>query len=94
MVAVPVDAPETCAELHTEADELLCPTTPKSFRDVGQFYEYLKQRRTRKSAIYCFALREAERRSRELPTRRTRLMDLQPSHVSRGRAEGSVGGCP
>lgn len=39
VVAVPVGAPSTCADLATEADEVVCARTPRAFRAVGQFYD-------------------------------------------------------
>jgi len=38
VVAVPTAAPETCAELQTEADEVVCATTPEPFYAVGLWY--------------------------------------------------------
>jgi predicted phosphoribosyltransferase len=38
VVAVPVGAPETCQELDSEVDELVCPFRPEFFYGVGQFY--------------------------------------------------------
>jgi len=38
VVAVPVGAPETCAELQLEADEAICATTPDPFYAVGNWY--------------------------------------------------------
>jgi putative phosphoribosyl transferase len=43
IVAVPVGAPDSCAELQAEVDELFCAATPQSFRGVGQFYENFTQ---------------------------------------------------
>jgi predicted phosphoribosyltransferase len=39
LVAVPVGAASTCAELAGEADEVVCARTPASFAAVGQWYE-------------------------------------------------------
>jgi predicted phosphoribosyltransferase len=39
IVAVPVGAPDTCRELETEADEIVCLFAPESFHAVGQYYE-------------------------------------------------------
>lgn len=39
VVAVPVGAPPTCAELRAEADEVVCATTPEPFYAVGLWYE-------------------------------------------------------
>jgi len=43
IVAVPVAAPETCAEFRGEVDEIVCAITPAHFRAVGQFYEDFSQ---------------------------------------------------
>jgi predicted phosphoribosyltransferase len=43
VVGVPVAAPETCAEIRQEVDEVVCATTPASFHAVGQFYEDFSQ---------------------------------------------------
>ena len=42
-VAVPVGAPETCAALRREADEVVCLTTPTFFAAVGQAYARFEQ---------------------------------------------------
>jgi predicted phosphoribosyltransferase len=39
VVAVPVGARETCRELTTLADEVVCMRTPEHFAAVGQWYE-------------------------------------------------------
>jgi predicted phosphoribosyltransferase len=39
IVAIPVAAREACAELRTEADEVLCSATPEPFVAVGLWYE-------------------------------------------------------
>ncbi|KFE69377.1 phosphoribosyltransferase [Hyalangium minutum] len=38
VAAVPVGAPETCAELQELADEVICAITPEPFFAVGQWY--------------------------------------------------------
>jgi putative phosphoribosyl transferase len=38
VVAVPVGAPETCAEFQDEADEAICALTPDPFYAVGHWY--------------------------------------------------------
>jgi hypoxanthine phosphoribosyltransferase len=43
VVAVPVAAPETCAEMANEADEVVCATTPEPFQAVGLWYEDFSQ---------------------------------------------------
>jgi putative phosphoribosyl transferase len=39
VVAVPVGAPQTCAELQGEADETVCTWTPEPFYAVGRWYD-------------------------------------------------------
>jgi len=39
IVAVPVGAPESCASLRSEVDELVCLWIPDDFMAVGQFYD-------------------------------------------------------
>src|SRR5689334_9095180 len=43
VVAVPVGAPDTCAELEAEADEVLCALEPEPFFGVGMWYEDFSQ---------------------------------------------------
>lgn len=43
VVAVPVGAPETCRELETEVDEVICVSEPAFFHGVGQFYADFSQ---------------------------------------------------
>ena len=43
VVAVPVGAPQTCAELREEADETVCILEPESFYAVGQYYRDFSQ---------------------------------------------------
>ena len=38
VVAVPVGAPETCAEIAREVDGLICPLRPDPFQAVGMWY--------------------------------------------------------
>jgi len=38
VVAVPVGAPDTCAKLELEADEVVCLHTPRQLRAVGHWY--------------------------------------------------------
>lgn len=39
VVAVPVGAPDTCAEIEREVDLLICPFQPEPFRAVGLWYQ-------------------------------------------------------
>jgi predicted phosphoribosyltransferase len=43
VVAVPVGAPQTCAELSAIADEVVCPRRPEPFAAVGQWYVDFEQ---------------------------------------------------
>jgi putative phosphoribosyl transferase len=43
VVAVPVGAPETCAELTQEADDCVCAHTPEPFCSVGLWYDDFTQ---------------------------------------------------
>jgi predicted phosphoribosyltransferase len=43
VVAVPVKDPETCDQLATEADELVCPLRPTPFHAVGLWYAHFDQ---------------------------------------------------
>ncbi|MEH2027083.1 phosphoribosyltransferase [Nostoc sp.] len=43
VIAVPVAAPETCQELETEVDEIVCISTPSPFHSVGLWYESFPQ---------------------------------------------------
>ena len=43
VVAVPVAAPSSCAELAPEVDEIVCARTPDDFRAVGEWYEEFGQ---------------------------------------------------
>ena len=43
VVAVPVGAPETCAEFQEEADEVVCACTPEPFHAVGIWYDEFAQ---------------------------------------------------
>jgi predicted phosphoribosyltransferase len=42
-IAAPVGAPETCAGLRAEADEVVCPAQPSPFRAVGLWYRAFPQ---------------------------------------------------
>lgn len=43
VVAVPVSSPETCDELRSEVDEIVCAVTPEHFQGVGLWYEDFSQ---------------------------------------------------
>lgn len=43
VVAVPVAAPQACAEFQTDVDEIVCAMTPDPFEAVGLWYEDFSQ---------------------------------------------------
>ena len=43
VVAVPIGAASTCAEIQTIADEVICAVTPEPFRAVGLWYDDFAQ---------------------------------------------------
>src|SRR5439155_15031730 len=43
VVAVPIGAPETCAEFQNEADEAVCARMPEPFFAVGRWYADFSQ---------------------------------------------------
>ncbi len=43
VVAVPVAAPEVCAEFRREVDEIICLETPQPFYGVGMWYDAFPQ---------------------------------------------------
>ncbi|MGD9632365.1 MAG: phosphoribosyltransferase [Pirellulales bacterium] len=43
VVAVPVGAAQSCAELRHVADEVVCPLCPRQFMSVGSWYEDFSQ---------------------------------------------------
>jgi len=43
VVAVPIASPETCDELRTEVDEIVCAVTPEPFYAVGLWYDDFSQ---------------------------------------------------
>jgi predicted phosphoribosyltransferase len=43
VVAVPVAAADTCRELETDADEVVCALTPEPFTAVGEWYRDFRQ---------------------------------------------------
>jgi predicted phosphoribosyltransferase len=60
VVAVPVGAPETCAEFKDEVDEAICAVAPESFHAVGQFYEDFLQTTDEEVRDLLAAAAEAE----------------------------------
>jgi predicted phosphoribosyltransferase len=59
VVAVPVGAPDTCAELRAEADEVLCARAPEPFHAVGLWYDDFSQ--TTDAEVHDLLARAAER---------------------------------
>jgi predicted phosphoribosyltransferase len=45
VVAVPVAAPDTCTEMRSLADDVICAITPEPFRAVGLWYQDFSQTR-------------------------------------------------
>jgi predicted phosphoribosyltransferase len=43
VVAVPTAAPQSCEQLRTLADEVVCASTPEPFHAVGLWYEDFSQ---------------------------------------------------
>jgi putative phosphoribosyl transferase len=62
VVAVPVGAPETCAEFQDEADDVICAVTPDPFYAVGLWYGDFSQT-TDEEVRELLARAEAERTS-------------------------------
>ncbi len=58
VVAVPVGAAETCAEMGEEADEAVCARTPDPFYAVGLWYEDFTQ--TTDEEVHALLQRAAE----------------------------------
>jgi putative phosphoribosyl transferase len=61
VVAVPVGAPETCAEFEREADEVICARTPEPFYAVGLWYGDFSQ--TTDEEVHDLLERAAEERA-------------------------------
>jgi predicted phosphoribosyltransferase len=59
VVAVPVGAPDTCAELRAEADEVVCVRTPTPFHAVGLWYDDFSQ--TTDAEVHELLARATER---------------------------------
>jgi predicted phosphoribosyltransferase len=43
VMAVPTAPPETCEEMRTKADDVVCAITPEPFYSVGSWYEDFSQ---------------------------------------------------
>jgi predicted phosphoribosyltransferase len=42
-VAVPIAAPETCDQLRSQVDDIVCAITPEPFLAVGTWYQDFSQ---------------------------------------------------
>ena len=73
VVAVPVAAPSTCAELRREVEEVVCFATPEPFMAVGRFYDDFSQ--TTDEEVTALLASPARRRSRS--TRRWHAADVE-----------------
>jgi putative phosphoribosyl transferase len=60
VVAVPVGAPDTCADFGREADEAICARTPEPFYSVGLWYDDFSQ--TTDKEVRALLERATERR--------------------------------
>jgi predicted phosphoribosyltransferase len=69
VVAVPVGAPETCAEFQTEADDAVCARTPEPFYAVGMWYRDFSQ--TTDEEVRKLLERAADGFSPRAPTRQS-----------------------
>lgn len=72
VVAVPVGAAETCAELEHEADEVVCAQTPQPFYAVGAWYDSFSQttdEEVRDSLARAAGFAQSPMRSSTLPCR-------------------------
>jgi predicted phosphoribosyltransferase len=61
VVAVPVGAAETCADLQEEADDVICAATPEPFYAVGLWYNNFSQ--TTDEEVHDLLERAAEERA-------------------------------
>jgi erythromycin esterase-like protein/predicted phosphoribosyltransferase len=69
VVAVPTASPETCEEMKTKADEVICAITPEPFQAVGRWYQDFSQT-TDEEVEALLSRRNASANSKvaELPT--------------------------
>jgi predicted phosphoribosyltransferase len=67
VVAVPVGAPDTCAEFKEEADEVICARTPEPFFAVGLWYADFSQ--TTDEEVHELLRRAAEELTTGAPSR-------------------------
>ena len=70
VVAVPVGAPDTCAALAAEVDELVCLIAPPVFRAVSQWYKQFEQTGDDEvQDLLALAWRDNARRQNAFPER-------------------------
>ena len=62
VVAVPVASPDTCAELRSEVDDIICAHTPDPFIAVGLWYQDFSQTSDDEVRDLLFQARRAEGR--------------------------------
>ena len=67
VAAVPVGAPETCRELRTHADAVICPFTPEQFFSVGEWYHDFSQTSDDEVRALLHRAAAAAAQSREKP---------------------------
>jgi putative phosphoribosyl transferase len=64
VVAVPVAAPPTCAELRREVEEVVCFATPEPFMAVGRFYDDFSQTTDEEVTALLASARDGEEAAR------------------------------
>ena len=89
VVAVPTASPETCAELKTEVDDIICATTPDPFYAVGLWYEDFSQ--TTDEEVRELLAREGNGRACEMGRRGTAGSSPGRAGDPRGRSEPAQG---
>ena len=73
IAAVPVAAPDTCSEMASEADDMVCAVTPEPFIAVGVWYEDFSQTTDKE-------VRELlSRAAREIPRRNAHAASPYPT---------------
>jgi predicted phosphoribosyltransferase len=69
VVAVPVAAPESCEEMRTQADDVICAVTPEAFHAVGLWYRDFSQTR-------CVPCSQREGSSKKVGAHKNRQSEL------------------
>jgi dienelactone hydrolase len=77
VVAVPVAAPSTCAELGREVDAIVCFATPEPFLAVGRFYDDFDQT-SDEEVRQILAAARARDEARHGPSSADRVCEVQP----------------